>query len=88
MHARKIAGVILLLGYFIYDYSKKTSYQELMTELIDENETVEQISFYSDVPYMTNTVHTAIHDHDLISEIMTTDMKVKRISPRDLQGRL
>ncbi|MCM3086765.1 hypothetical protein M3557_02430 [Bhargavaea ginsengi] len=87
MGAKKIGGVlliILIIGYFIYDISKNTTYEELVTDLIDENETVEQISFYRDVPYMTSTVHTAIHDQDLISEIMTTDMKMKRISPYEL----
>ena len=86
MDVRKIGGVlliILIIGYIIYDFSKNTTYEELVTNLIAENETVEQISFYSDVPYMTNTVHTEIHDQDLIREIMTTDMKMKRISPYD-----
>lgn len=88
MDKKRIAALaivlVLTVGYYLYDHSKKTTYEELIADLIGENKQVERISVYSDIPYMTKSVHTEINSEKLIERFLTIQMKMKEISTHEL----
>ncbi|MFC7366494.1 MULTISPECIES: hypothetical protein [Bhargavaea] len=84
---RTVVGItiaIIITGYFLYDYSKKTSFEELITDLISEDEEVEQISVYGDVPFLGETVYAEIKDQKVINTILSDQLRLKRASLKNL----
>ncbi len=79
-----IAMVIFFVGYFINEQSKKTTYEEVMGNLIGEDEIVEQIKVYSQIPLVTKTASVTINKQELIEKLLNQDFKLKEIDTRKL----
>ncbi len=88
MDKKRIVGVSVLLfllaGYFLYEQSKKTTYEEVMANLIDENEKIEQVTIYSQIPLASKTASASINNQELISNILNQQIKLKKIDTRKL----
>ncbi|WP_456278907.1 hypothetical protein [Bacillus sp. AK128] len=77
-----MGGIVLIIfvGYFLYEQSKKTTYEEVIANLIDEDEKVEQIIIYSQIPLVTKTASATINDPKLIVNILDQQIKLKEIN--------
>ena len=89
MNKKKIVGLSILIttvlvGYFLLEQSKKTTYEEVISSLIDEDEKVEQITVYSQIPLVSKTASATINDQKLIKNILNQQIKLKEVEPREL----
>ncbi len=75
--------LIIIVGYFLYEKSKETTYEEIMAQLINEEE-VEHITVYSQIPLVKKTASVTINDTELINSIINEQIKLKKIDTRDL----
>ncbi|MFT4415797.1 hypothetical protein ACLM5H_18215 [Fredinandcohnia humi] len=88
MNKKNILGVSVLIfalvGYFLFEQSKKTTYEEVMANLLNEDEQVEQMTVYSQIPLVTKTASATITEQKLIHNILNEEIKLKKIEPRKL----
>ncbi|MBD8070687.1 hypothetical protein [Bacillus sp. PS06] len=88
MKKKQIIGIILIIviivGLFLYEHLKKTTYEEVMANLIEEDEKVQQITVYSQIPLVAKTASATIDDPKLINNILNEQIKLKKINPLNL----
>ncbi|WP_449536360.1 hypothetical protein [Ferdinandcohnia sp. Marseille-Q9671] len=88
MNKRQIVGIIVIIlsivGYFLYEQSKKTTYEEVIANLIEEDEKVGQITVYSQIPLVTKTASATIDDTKLIDSILNEKIKLEKINTHKL----
>lgn len=79
----RITGVILvcimILGYIVIEQSRQTTYQELMSNLISEDETIEEITVSQSLLLMKKTATVTLDNLELISNILGAEIKLKKI---------
>lgn len=78
---RQIIGIslfILIMGsYFIYEQSKKTTYEKVIGELIEQGENVESITVSNRVLFLNQSIRTTIEDKESIDEILAMGKTIK-----------
>ncbi|WP_453996016.1 hypothetical protein [Bacillus nitroreducens] len=79
-----IAIVIICVGYFINEHSKKTTFAEVLENVMDEEEIVEQITIYDQPRLVTKTVTATITDNELIEKMLKQEIKLKEVDTRTL----
>lgn len=88
MDLKKIVGlsvlIICIVGYFLFEQSKKTTYEEVILNLINEDEEIEQITVYSQIPLVTKTASSSVNDPELINKIMNEQIRLKKVDTRKL----
>ncbi|MBY0121571.1 hypothetical protein [Bacillus sp. S/N-304-OC-R1] len=88
MNKKQIVGfivlIVIMVGYFLFEQSKKTTYEEVIANLIDEDEKVEQITVYSQIPLVMKTASATINDEKLINKIINEQIKLKKINTMKL----
>ena len=84
LNKKQIVGfivlIVIIVGYFLYEQSKKTTYEEVMANLIDKDEKVEQITVYSQIPLAMKTAAATINDPKLINNILNEQIKLKKVN--------
>ena len=79
---QKIGSVLfiaVLIGYFIFQHSLKTTYQEVMSQFLGEDEMVESITVSTNLPLLSQTATTTINNQDLINSLLKQEIKLKRV---------
>lgn len=82
MSRLRMVGVVLvfalLIGYFILEQSRNTTYQDVLSELIAEDEKVDQITVSTDLTFLKQTATAMIDDENLINRILNQEIDLKR----------
>lgn len=88
MNKKKVVSfivlIVIIIGYFLNEQSKKTTYEEVMANLIGEDEKIEQITVYSQIPLAMKTASAAINDQKLINNILNQQIKLKKVNTMKL----
>ena len=74
-----LIGLILL---YFFEQSKHTSYKEVVSDLIGENETIEKIGVYIGSELLEQKATYIIEDQDLINRLIDVDMNMERRNGR------
>ncbi|MED4015589.1 hypothetical protein [Sutcliffiella cohnii] len=88
MNKRQIVGIVVIIvmivGYLLYEQSQKTTYEEVMANLIGEDEKVEQITVYSQIPLVRKTASATIDDPELRDNILSEQIKLEKFNTHRL----
>lgn len=82
MVKRSIVSVVLILlilaGYLLFDQSRKTTYQEVIRDLIGEDENVELITVSTQLTFLKQTATVTIDNPELINRFLDEQIKLKK----------
>ncbi|MBS4176924.1 hypothetical protein [Lederbergia citrea] len=82
MEKKQIAGLVILIvligGYVLYNQLQKTTYQEVLSNVIGKDESIKKVSVVIDEPLLRKTESVTIKDQEVINQLMGLDLKLEK----------
>lgn len=82
MEKKQIIGlviVIVLIGsYVLYNQLQKTTFQEVLSNVIEKDESIVKVTIEINEPLLRKTESVTIEDPKVIKELMNLDFKVEK----------
>ncbi|MFS0864734.1 hypothetical protein [Fredinandcohnia sp. 179-A 10B2 NHS] len=75
---RVTLAILILVGIFLFQFLRTTTYQEVLSNLIEKEETVEQITVYTQLGLTKQTAKVTIKNEEMINSIINEKIKLKK----------